>query len=75
MGDNDRLLTFASDETIDLLARHRHWIAARTEPAVNYFEDNFISQPGRRGNGKDPVFAVAFWIRKPTCNIYFASYK
>jgi hypothetical protein len=31
------------------------------EPVVNYFEDNFIGRPGRRGNRRDPIFAKTLW--------------
>jgi hypothetical protein len=31
------------------------------EPVVNYFEDNFIGRPYRRGNRRNPVFPLTLW--------------
>ena len=33
----------------------------RAEPVVNYFEDNFIGRPDRRGNHRYPVFPLTLW--------------
>ena len=33
----------------------------RAEPIVNYFEDNFIGRPDRRGNRRKPVFPLTLW--------------
>lgn len=31
------------------------------EPVVNYFEDNFIGRPDRRGHRRNPVFPLTLW--------------
>jgi hypothetical protein len=31
------------------------------EPIVDYFEDNFIGRPDRRGNRRSPIFASTLW--------------
>jgi len=33
----------------------------RAEPVVNYFEDNFIGRPDRRGTRRNPVFPLSLW--------------
>ena len=33
----------------------------RVEPVVNYFEDNFIGWPDRRGNHRNTVFPLTLW--------------
>jgi len=33
----------------------------RVEPVVNYFEDNFIGWPDRRGNRRNTVFPLTLW--------------
>ena len=33
----------------------------QAEPVVNYFEDNFIGRPDRRGIRKQPTFSIASW--------------
>ena len=33
----------------------------RAEPVVNYFEDNFIGRPDRRGNCRNPLFPLTLW--------------
>lgn len=33
----------------------------RAEPVVNYFEDNFIGRPDRRGNRRNPLFPLTLW--------------
>jgi len=33
----------------------------RAEPVVNYFEDNFIGRPDRRGTHRNPVFPLSLW--------------
>ena len=34
---------------------------ARAEPIIDYFEDNFIGRPDRRGNRRSPIFALTLW--------------
>lgn len=33
----------------------------RAAPVVNYFEDNFIGRPDRRGNRRNPLFPLTLW--------------
>ena len=33
----------------------------QAQPVVNYFEDNFIGRPDRRGIRKQPIFSIASW--------------
>jgi len=39
-------------------SKHKNYSA---EPVVNYFEDNFIGRPDKRGNRRNPVFPLTLW--------------
>jgi len=46
----------------------------RTEPVVNYFEDNFTGRPVRRGNCRNAVFPTILRC-KPACCWIAASHQ